>query len=246
MLSGMQSVIESARYAEPSQTLAAIASDAITSYSMQGWPSLFGAVARTVDPTQRSWYTDKNSKLFDSSIQAVINNVQSKVPVLTYTQIPKIDMWGREVSRGGTAERVLENFVSPGYYSEIEVTETSEELKRIFNETDQDVFPNIAAKSFKVGSETKHLTAREYVTYAKAKGSYSYEYIKEFMEATAYKKLTDKEKADVITKLYEYANAKAKATVSNYDLMKNYKTVTQWEQNGRSAIDYYIFRVINK
>ena len=30
------------------------------------------------------------------------------------------------------------------------------------------------------------------------------------------------------------------------DLMKNYKTVTQWEQNGRSAIDYYIFRAINK
>ncbi len=246
MLSGMQGVIESARYADSAQTLSAIAVDALTSYGMQVVPSLSGAVARTIDPTQRSWYTDKNDKWLDSTAQTVKNNIQSKVPGLSYTQIPKIDMWGREVSRGGTAERVLENFASPGYYSKIEVTETSEELKRIFNETDQDVFPNIAAKSFKVGSETKHLTAREYVTYAKAKGSYSYEYIKEFMEATAYKKLTDKEKADVITKLYEYANAKAKAIVSDYDLMKNYKTVTQWEQNGRSAIDYYIFRAINK
>jgi hypothetical protein len=246
MLSGMQSVIESARYADSAQTLSAIAVDAITSYGMQAVPSLSGALARTIDPTQRSWYIDKNDKVLDSTAQTIKNNIQSKVPGLSYTQIPKIDIWGREVSRGGAAERVLENFVSPGYYSEIEVTETSEELKRIFNETDQDVFPNIAAKSFKVGDETKHLTAREYVTYAKAKGSYSYEYIKEFMEATAYKKLTDKEKADVITKLYEYANAKAKATVSNYDLMKNYKTVTRWEQNGRSAIDYYIFRVINK
>jgi hypothetical protein len=246
MLSGMQSVIESARYADSAQTLSAIAVDAITSYGMQAVPSLSGALARTIDPTQRSWYIDKNDKVLDSTAQTIKNNIQSKVPGLSYTQIPKIDIWGREVSRGGAAERVLENFVSPGYYSEIEVTETSEELKRIFNETDQDVFPNIAAKSFKVGSETKHLTAREYVTYAKAKGSYSYEYIKEFMEAAAYKKLTDKEKADVITKLYEYANAKAKAIVSDYDLMKNYKTVTQWEQNGRSAIDYYIFRAINK
>ena len=246
MLSGIQGVIESARYAEPSQVISSIAVDALTSYGMQGVPSLFGAAARTIDPTQRSWYTDKNDKWLDSTAQTIKNNIQSKIPGLSYTQIPKIDMWGREVSRGGTAERVLENFVSPGYYSEIEVTETSEELKRIFKETDQDVFPNIAAKSFKVGSETKHLTAQEYVTYAKAKGSYSYEYIKEFMETTAYKKLTDKEKADVITKLYEYANAKAKAIVSDYDLMKNYKTVTQWEQNGRSAIDYYIFRAINK
>ncbi len=246
MLSGMQGVIESARYADSAQTLSAIAVDALTSYGMQVVPSLSGAVARTIDPTQRSWYTDKNDKWLDSTAHTVKNNIQSKVPGLSYTQIPKIDMWGREVSRGGTAERVLENFASPGYYSKIEVTETSEELKRIFNETDQDVFPNIAAKSFKVGGETKHLTAQEYVAYAKAKGSYSYDYIKEFMEAAPYEKLTDKEKADVIAKLYEYANAKAKATVSDYDLMKNYKTVTQWEQNGRSAIDYYIFRSINK
>ena len=246
MLSGIQSVIESARYAEPSQVISSIAVDALTSYGMQVVPSLSGAVARTIDPTQRSWYTDKNDKWLDSTAQTVKNNIQSKVPGLSYTQIPKIDMWGREVSRGGTAERVLENFVSPGYYSEIEVTETSEELKRIFNETDQDVFPNIAAKSFKVGNETKHLTAQEYVTYAKAKGSYSYEYIKEFMEAAAYKKLTDAEKADVITNLYKYANAKAKTTVSNYDLMKQFKTVTNWERNGSSAVDYYIYRAISK
>ena len=234
MLSGMQSVIESARYAEPSQTLSAIASDAITSYAMQGLPSLLGAVGRTIDPR------------LDSTAQAVKNNIQSKVPGLSYTQIPKIDMWGREVSRGGVGERVLENFVSPGYYSKIEVTETSEELKRIFNKTDIDVFPNIAAKSFDIDGKTKYLTAGEYVTYAKAKGGYSLDYVKEFMDSAAYKKLTDEERADVIQSLYEYSNAKAKTTVSDYDLMKRYKTVTNWERNGNSAVDYYISRAISK
>ena len=246
MLSGMQSVIESARYAEPAQTFSSIGIDALTTYAMQGVPSLFGATARTIDPTQRSWYIDKNNKWLDNTAQTVKNNIQSKVPGLSYTQIPKIDMWGREVSRGGTAERVLENFVSPGYYSEIEVTETSEELKRIFNKTDIDVFPNIAAKSFELDGKTKHLTAAEYVTYAKAKGTYSYDYIKEFLEASSYERLTDEEKADVIGDLYEYANAKAKTTVSNYDLMKRYKTVTLWERNGRSAVDYYIYKAISK
>lgn len=246
MLSGIQSVIESARYAEPSQVISSIAIDALTSYGMQVVPSLSGAVSRTIDPTQRSWYTDKNDKWLDSTTQTIKNNIQSKVPGLSFTQIPKIDMWGREVSRGGTAERVLENFVSPGYYSEIEVNETSEELKRIFEKTDIDVFPNVASKSFELEGKTKHLTAQEYVTYAKAKGEYSYDYIKEFMEVSSYKKLTDEEKAEVIESLYRYANAKAKTTVSNYDLSKQFKTVSQWERNGKSAVDYYIYKAISK
>ena len=246
MLSGIQGVIESARYAEPSQVISSIAIDALTSYGMQVVPSLSGAVSRTIDPTQRSWYTDKNDKWLDSTTQTIRNNIQSKVPGLSFTQIPKIDMWGREVSRGGTTERVLENFISPGYYSEIEVNETSEELKRIFEKTDIDVFPNVASKSFELEGKTKHLTAQEYVTYAKAKGEYSYDYIKEFMEASSYKKLTDEEKAEVIENLYKYANAKAKTTVSNYVLPKQFKTVSQRERNGKSAVDYYIYKAISK
>ena len=249
MLSGMQGVIESTRYAESSQTLAAIVGDAVTSYAMQGIPSLAGAVSRTIDPTQRSWYTDKNDKVFDSFSQSVINNVKSKVPGLSYFQIPKIDPWGREVSRGGVGERVLENFVSPGYYSEIEYTDTNEELKRLFVKTGENVLPKIAPKSFQVNGITKQLTADEYVIYAKARGEYSFEYINELINTGKYQKLTDEEKAEVITNLYSFANAKAKTEVSDYDLLgegSKYKTVTKWERNGKSAADYYIHNVISK
>lgn len=249
MLSGIQGVIESARYAEPSQTLAAIAGDAITSYAMQSIPSIAGAIGRTIDPTQRAWYTDKNSKVFDSFSQSVINNVKSKVPGLSYTQIPKIDAWGRIVSRGKVGERILENFVSPGYYSELDYTETSDELKRLFVKTGESVFPKVAEKSIDGDGKTKQLTPEEYVKYAKAKGEYSFDYIKEFMDSSAYKSLTDAERADVITNLYEFANAKAKSEVSDYDLLgKNskFKTVTRRERDGISAVDYYIYRAIRK
>ncbi|MBP3599614.1 MAG: hypothetical protein J6J30_00885, partial [Clostridia bacterium] len=249
MLSGLQSVIESARYADSSQTLWAIAGDAITSYTMQGIPSVLGAVSRTIDPTQRAWYTDKNDKWRDSFTQSIDNNIKSKIPGLSYTQIPKIDAWGREVSRGKAGERILENFVSPGYYSEIEYNETNEELKRLFVKTGGNVLPKTAAKSFKHNGETKQLTADEYVTYAKAKGEYSFDYIKEFMDSKAYSKLTDEERAEVIENLYEYSNAKAKCAVSDYDLLgenSKYKTVTRWERNGNSAINYYISRAISK
>ena len=45
--------------------------------------------------------------------------------------------------------------------------------------------------------------------------------------------------------LYEYANAKAKTEVSDYDIMKQYKTVTNWERRGKSAVIYYISKAIN-
>ena len=246
MLSGMQGVIESARYAEPSQILASIAGDAITSYAMQAIPSLSGAVSRTIDPTQRSWYVDKNNKTFDAFSQTVANNVASKIPGLSYAQIPKIDAWGREVSRGNVGERVVENFISPGYYSSIEYDQVSEELKRIFVKTGANVFPKTAAKSFQVNNETKHLTADEYVTYAKAKGEFAFNYIYEFINGSAYKGLDDAERTDVIENLYKLANAKAKAEVSDYDLTKQFKTVTNRERNGGSAVDYYIYLAIKK
>ncbi len=249
MLSGMQGVIESTRYAEPSQILSSIAGDTLTSYAMQGIPSISGAVSRTIDPTQRSWYTDKNSKWFDGFTQSIGNNIKSKIPGLSYTQIPKIDPWGREVSRGNVGERIIENFVSPGYYSEIEYNETNEELQRLFVKTGGNVLPKAAAKSFSVNGETKHLTPDEYVAYAKAKGEYSFDYVKDFMDNSAYKKLSDEERAEVIENLYEYANAKAKSKVTDYDLMakgSKYKTVTNWERNGGSAVLYYISRAMKK
>jgi chromosome segregation ATPase len=45
------------------------------------------------------------------------------------------------------------------------------------------------------------------------------------------------------------ADAKAKTTVSDYDLLakgSDYKKVTLWERNGKSVIDYYIFKAITK
>jgi hypothetical protein len=86
------------------------------------------------------------------------------------------------------------------------------------------------------------------VTYAKARGEYAFEYMQELMESQAYSKLTDDEKAKVINNLYEFANAKAKSMVSNYDPaeINLYKTVTRWEQNGNSAVTYYIYNTISK
>ena len=246
MLQGIQNLIQTVKYEDSSRTFGTVMGDISTSYITQGIPALFGATARTVDKTQRQWYTDKNSPL-DDFTQSTAQNVISKIPVATLSQAPVIDAWGREKIRGGIGERVLENFVSPGYYSDIEYSEMSKELLRLSKEVkseDVNVLPKTAQKSFEVNGKTKYLTAEEYTKYAKAKGRYSYDYVSEFVNSSEYKKLTDEERAKVISNLYKYANAKAKTEVSDYDITKSFKTVSQWDKRGKSPVIYYIGRVL--
>lgn len=244
MLSGIQNTISAAKYSSASETLASIGEDIALSYAMQGIPSLAGSISRTIDPTQRSWYTDKNSSISKFG-QEAINNIESKIPGVSYFQAPSIDQWGRIKNRGKFAERLTENFLSPGYYSDIEYDDVNSELKRIIEKTgDTKVVPKKAATSFNVNKKQKFLTAKEYTTFAAAKGQMSFDYVKEFIETPAYKKLTDEQRIEVISGLYEYAGAKAKTTVSDYDLMKSYKTVTNLERNGTSAVYYYISRTM--
>ena len=244
MLSGIQNTISAAKYSSASETLASIGEDIALSYAMQGIPSLAGSISRTIDPTQRSWYTDKNSSISKFG-QEAINNIESKIPGVSYFQALSIDQWGRIKNRGKLAERLTENFLSPGYYSDIEYDDVNSELKRIIEKTgDTKVVPKKAPTSFNVNKKQKFLTAKEYTTFAAAKGQMSFDYVKEFIETPAYKKLTDEQRIEVISGLYEYAGAKAKTTVSDYDLTKSYKTVTNLERNGTSAVYYYISRVL--
>ncbi len=249
MLSGIQGIIDAVRYEDGNRTIASVFGNAATSLAMQLVPSLLGSISRTIDPTQRIWYTDKNSKILDPTAQGVLNNIKSKLPGLSYTQAASIDAWGREKSRGGVGERIMENFISPGYYSEIDYDETEKELKRLYKETGENVFPQTAAKSFEVNGKTKYLTAAEWEIFAKAKGELSYDYIRDFTESDRYKKLTDGERADVILNLYKYANAKAKAEVSDYDPLADgsqFKAAARYEKNGGDVVLFYISRALKK
>ncbi len=242
MLSGIQGVISAVKYEDESQTVGSVVAKIGTTYLMQYVPSALGAISRTTDSTQRTWYYDKNLP-FGRTTQNLINNFKSKIPGLSYTQAPKIDAWGRTESRGNIVERIMENFISPGYYSDIDYNEVDNELLRLAKETGGAVFPKQADKYFTVNKETKNLTAEEWVAYATAKGEYSFDYIHDFVNDKDYEKLTNEQCVEVIGNLYSYANAKAKASMSDYDILSSeYKKAFIYERNGGDVIEYYIRR----
>ncbi len=240
MLSGVQDMISSVQYAAENRSIQSIAGAAVSSYISQFVPSIFGAVSRTIDDTRYSSYTDKNSQL-SSFTQGIINSIRAKLPNAISKRPAYIDEWGRTESTGSVIERLFSNFISPGYFSEEQYTALDNEIQRLADSTGENsVYPGYAPKSFEVNGETKYLTAEEYQQYATAKGQYSLQYISEFMSSAAYNRLNDGERVSVIENLYKYANAKAKAEVSDYDITKSFKTVSQWEKSGRSPVIYYI------
>ena len=243
MLSGLQDMIDSVKWSAQNRSLLAMGGSIIESYLSQGIPSIFGKVARTVDSERKTSYVDKNSQLSEFT-QGLLNTAKSKLPIDIRPEY--VNAWGETESTGNLPIRVFSNFLSPGYYSEIEYDAVDSEIQRLAEETGEDsVYPKSASKYFSVNGETKYLTADEYVTYAKRKGQYSYQYVDELLDNKAYQKLTDAERVKVIENLYKYANAKAKAEISEYDITESFGKVYNLEQSGVSPVMYYISRVID-
>ena len=151
-------------------------------------------------------------------MQYTLGRASARLPGLEYQQIPYIDAWGRTESSGSTGERALNNFLNPAYTSKIGASATEDEILRLYDEVGESgILPSRAAKYFNVAGERKDLTAEEYVAYATSNGQTAYSLLTELTAGSAYKAMSVAEKADAVSKCYEYANAVAKASVSDYE-----------------------------
>lgn len=243
MLSGIENTISSMRYADKAEMMGAAFESVFSSYFGQAVPTIGGKIAGITDDLRRSNYIDKNSQV-PSFLQRMYNSAIAKIPGVSDSRNPYIDAWGRTVSQGGVVERFLENFISPGYFSDVDYTDVDMKLLELFEATGEtSMFPDSAAKYVIVNKVRKELTADEYVKYAAAKGQYSFAYLKEFFDSNYAKELTPEEQIKAIEKIYKYANEKAKAVVSEYDVEKNNKTAYKEEEDGRSVVDYFSNKV---
>jgi len=215
MLQGLHDLFENAAYAKNNGDSVGfmILAGALTSYVSQVFPTIFGQGERAFGENQRmTTYTDKNSPL-PTDWQYTLGKVSQKVPGWDYNQIPYIDAWGRAEDTGGRVERILNNFIKPYYTSEVSMDKMEDELQRLYDVTGENVLPQRADRKVKINGEDYNLSGEEYVKYAMTKGALSYNMVADLMSSKGYQNLSDEEKARCISKLYEYANAKAKEQV---------------------------------
>lgn len=246
MLSGVESALSSLQGANESEKIGAVLNASALSYLGQLTPTIFGKFATVVDKYRRTNYVDKNIPV-PAMLQKLYNSTIAKVPILSMKRTKYIDAWGREVSQGNVVERVAESFFSPGYMSTMDYTDVDLEILELYENTgDNGVFPDNAPKYFTVNKERVDLTAKEYETFAKAKGQYSFEYVREFFESDYNDQMSDAERVKVLKKLYEYATDKAKAEVSAYNVEESNKLAYKTDKEGKSVVEYYANNVLSE
>lgn len=241
MLQGINNAIKTAGYSQ--QPIVDITANTAGSYAGQAVPTALGQIARIIDDTTRTTYNDKNSPL-PNVVQSTLQKAQAKIPFANQLLQPRLDNWGREEKKESATNYIvsaLENFVSPGYISKVNTTKVDTELQILYDNTGENVLPPNVNKYWTYNKETVNLSAEEYYKYKKERGEISYKYIEQALNNNNFKSLSDDLKVDVIKKVYEYANAKAKYNTSTkYDLNDTARKVYNAEKKGINPVDYFI------
>lgn len=191
-------------------------SQAALSYLSQAVPTIGGRINRTIDKTRRTVYTDPQSGI-PTDFQYFVGQQLNKIPGGTYTNQPYVDQWGR-VQESGFGERLLQNWVSPGYIKKVTTTPMEKELERLYNdyakEAEISVLPPATVKKyFTNAGETVYMTADEYTQFKKSQGQYAFKELTRLTESDAYKKMPDDEKAKAVNKVWKAAAEIAKTEV---------------------------------
>lgn len=234
-LSMLQGVMDAVRtfQQDSGAQFADIALNAVESYANQFVPTLFGQIARTIDPTRRSTSGDPNSPV-SKNLDSVMRAFMAKTPGASFLLEPNLDQWGREQKQNPAADNpmlsLINNAFLPWYSRQNNETPVDEEINRLREATgEQSVIPSYASRYYTIDGVKTDLSPSDYTTYQRTKGQTAYKTIEQMLDNSGYKQLSDTEKAKVIEKVYDYSNELAKAKVDSGYLPD------KWVQNAQEA-----------
>lgn len=214
MLQSLNDMLDSISFSEGK--LGELMASMLVSYFTQAIPTLGGQIERTAEDRRMTTYTDKNLRL-PTDIQYAIGRASARIPGWDYQQVPYIDAWGREEKSGTLPMRAMDNFLNPAYTSSMQVTDVDKEIQRLYNQTgDGGVVPDRPQKYITVDGERVDLTGEQYVEYATKRGQTQFKLLEELLDSSLYRSLSDEEKSQAVSSVYNYADMLGKAAVSDY------------------------------
>ena len=243
MLQGLSNTLDALVNTKKSK-LSTTAANIATGYASQMVPTVLGQVARTIDPNRRS--TRTNTSSYKQPVLATLEKAGektvNKIPGLSMTNEKYIDIWGEEQKNtgGNLLGRAVQNFVSPGYWNDVSMTEREEklaDLEKTFKENGYkgSLIPSIADSNKPDGTR---MSNKEFEKWAKTRG-------KELGEAvdTALKyenKTTTKELQGYVKQLENFANFVAEKKEFNTDVSDTYKKAYEaYKVGGYDGAMYY-------
>lgn len=247
MLQSVQDTIDTIRYSGTDGTLGTLGNLGVqvgSSYAGQFVPTALGQVARSVDDTRRDSYGGGDSSLA-RSVNRFIRKQENKIPFLSETNEPYVDVWGNERKNAGGnfAARLALNTISPGFYSTDTEDETGRALRELAETTgNAAVLPSRASSSIDYNGGHYRLSPEEYTTYLKTSGQTA----KYFADAITQSNLDPSEQEELIPQLYNVAKQIATQEVrDDYVPSTTYQSIMQlYNALGPDAvIDYKLMRL---
>ena len=241
MMTGLMDALTSASYEDNmAEKITSFLSSGLASYLGQFIPTLLGQVARSVDDTSRSSYTNVKGVL--KPLAKTVQKAENKIPFLSTTNVPYMDVWGNDEKNvgGNFIGRLLYNTLSPGYISTKSTDNVENMLMDIYKETgDNSVLPSNYTTYKRMGDETIRFTDKQYEQYTKAYGQTAYNLLDDLTNSSGFKSLEDAYKAELVSKVYKYSTAIASNEVVDKSLETRQANQKKALDNGVSA--YYVF-----
>lgn len=242
MLQSLNDSLDNIKYTD--NNLGQFFINAAVSYLTQGFANtMLGQIERSTEKNRMTTYVDKDSQV-PAWMQRQLGSLSQKTPGWDYHQVEYRNAWGEpEENEGG----LLYNLLSPGYISEEKSNALSEELYRLNDAgVEGNVFPDTPATTVsytdKNGDrhEDYNLTAAEADTLKEVSGRTSATLLGDLIESDMYNAMTDQQKADVVSTVYDYARE-----LGRTEAIEGYNGMDSWMEGlGDNAADTILNKVV--
>lgn len=170
-------------------------------------PNISRQFARGIDPYYRDVYSG------DSLGENLLDNAKNSLPGLRETLPVKLDPFGDEKEYGdSTLTNILNAMVNPIGLNTYSQRDVSKEMERIKNETSRvDMYPDKTAPTkIDYGGSSYDMTYEERQQYLRTAGEQTEKLYSQLINSSAYRRLSDDQKADAMADLAKASRSEAK------------------------------------
>lgn len=241
MMSGLNNTLSSMSEGDVLDAVTTGLATSTVGYYSQAIPTLAGQLARIIDPTRRSTYSDKDSGI-PKSIDKWQTKIENKIPILSMANEPYVNARG-ETQKNSPFNNPIGNalyqLVSPGYIADVKTNDIDRELR--------DVYENTSDPKVLIGNNLETSTdysKRDYTLYTKAKGQSIDPNLEALFASDTYQSADYSQKAKMIKDVYKLAKNIGKSAVDGSD--ENMYEDTYSRAYARGGTDQYINKLEDK
>lgn len=216
-MSGLNSAVDNMKYEDTAgDKFVAMAYSAATGYFLQAIPTLFGRIEKGVEPNKKRTFSNGETTV-QRSVERTLGGAFQKLPGDPF-QIDKVDAYGNVVKDSGNPVARLANaLLNPFNVQKIDRSELTQEIKRLSGVQPDKVNMPSAPKTVSYTDadgnhhDNERLTAEQYSTLEKTQKQTAAKLLGQVIGTDIYKAMTDNQKADVFSYVYNYAREKGRA-----------------------------------